>query len=214
MEKERYLTHLNRGKLTHKWLRDCSAIRRTPIPAADPGRTALLVLDMQGFFLDPEAHAFIPSASALFAPITSMVASFYRNGETVVFTRHISSEDPGDPMRRRWPGAMKISDPLSAISSRLDASRGIILNKHAFSAFFNTELETLLRTRKITRLVITGVMTHLCCDTTARDAFMRGFDILFTVDGTATYSESLHLGTLKALAHGFATCISSREVLS
>ena len=213
MEKECYLTSRNIEEKSRAWMAECRAIRPAPPLLSDPPRTALLVLDMQGFFLDPEAHASIPASPALFSTIPPLVRRVADQGGTVVFTRHISSPDPRDPMRRRWPRTMDASDPLSRISPQLDTSRGVVRIKHAFSAFYATDLEEWLRDRGITRLIITGVMTHLCCDTTARDAFMRGFDVLFTVDGTATYTEALHLGSLRALSHGFATCISCAEAL-
>ena len=213
MEKECYFTNHNMGERSRTWTAECKSIRPVPPLLSDPPRTALLVLDMQGFFLDPDAHAFIPAATPLFSTIPPLIRRVTDQGGTVVFTRHISSPDSRDPMRRRWPRAMKESDPLSRISSQLDTSRGIVRIKHAFSAFYATDLEEWLRNRGITRLIITGVMTHLCCDTTARDAFMRGFDLLFTVDGTATYTEALHLGSLRALSHGFATCIPCAEAI-
>lgn len=55
-------------------------------------------------------------------------------------------------------------------------------------------------------------MTHLCCETTARSAFIRGFDVFFTIDGTATYNEDFHFGTLYNLAHGFAVPLLIDEI--
>jgi len=51
---------------------------------------------------------------------------------------------------------------------------------------------------------VCGVMTHLCCETTARSAFIRGFKTYFTIDGTATYNEQFHMASLINLSHGFA----------
>jgi isochorismate hydrolase len=56
-------------------------------------------------------------------------------------------------------------------------------------------------------------MTHLCCETSARSAFMRGFEVFFPIDGTATYNRDFHLATLRNLAHGFATMTTVRELL-
>ena len=61
--------------------------------------------------------------------------------------------------------------------------------------------------------MICGVMTHLCCETTARDAFMRGFDVYFVMDATATCNEELHLSSLLTLSHGFAVMVETEEVL-
>ena len=57
-------------------------------------------------------------------------------------------------------------------------------------------------------------MTNLCCETTARDAFMRGFRVYFLLDGTATCTEEYHLATLKNLAYGFAYIVTCEEMLA
>jgi isochorismate hydrolase len=56
-------------------------------------------------------------------------------------------------------------------------------------------------------------MTHLCCETTARSAFIQGYVVFFVVDGTATYTESFHRGSLLSLSHGFAVPILVDEIL-
>ncbi len=56
-------------------------------------------------------------------------------------------------------------------------------------------------------------MTHLCCETTARAAFTRGYEVYFSIDGTATYNHEFHLGTLMNLAHGFAIPILITEII-
>jgi isochorismate hydrolase len=57
-------------------------------------------------------------------------------------------------------------------------------------------------------------MTHLCCETTARSAFIHGFEVFFTIDGTATYTEAHHRATLLNLANGFATPVLVAELLA
>jgi bifunctional isochorismate lyase / aryl carrier protein len=56
-------------------------------------------------------------------------------------------------------------------------------------------------------------MTHLCCETTARSAFTHGFEVFFTIDGTATYNERFHIATLLNLSHGFALAVLVEEVI-
>ena len=90
----------------------------------------------------------------------------------------------------------------------------IYIEKKQYDAFLQTLLEETLRQRKIEQIVITGVMTHLCCETTARSAFMRGFEVFFTVDGTATYNEELHRASLLTLSHGFAVPVTVDELLA
>ena len=56
-------------------------------------------------------------------------------------------------------------------------------------------------------------MTHLCCETTARSAFVRGFDVFFLVDGTATYNIEFHMSSLLTLTHGFVHPVRFQEIL-
>jgi isochorismate hydrolase len=66
----------------------------------------------------------------------------------------------------------------------------------------------------VEQLVITGVTTHLCCESTARSAFMRGFAVFMAIDGTATLNRELHLASLRALAHGFAVPLLVSDLLA
>jgi nicotinamidase-related amidase len=67
-----------------------------------------------------------------------------------------------------------------------------------------TGLEAALRGEGVEEVVVAGVMTNLCCETTARDAFVRGFRVFFSADATPTVSSDLHDATLSNLAYGFA----------
>ena len=105
-------------------------------------------------------------------------------------------------------------NPLSEISPEIEFSTGDVIQKSQYDAFFGTTLEGLLRRKVVDQVVISGVMTHLCCETTARSAFMRGFEVFFLVDGTATYNEEFHRAALLNLAHGFAIVTLVDQVLT
>jgi isochorismate hydrolase len=70
-----------------------------------------------------------------------------------------------------------------------------------------------MRQSRVSQVVICGVMTHLCCESTARSAFMHGFEVFFPVDGSATYNQAYHQATLLNLSHGFATLTTVAEIL-
>lgn len=95
--------------------------------------------------------------------------------------------------------------PESELHSDLAAlpNEKVIL-KHRYSAFYNTDLETVLRCLKIEDLIITGIMTNLCCESTARDAYYRDYRVFFLADGTGSISEEMHLASLVNVAFGFA----------
>ena len=178
-----------------------------------PGKAALLVLDMQEFFLQEASHAFVPSAPAIVPGINKLIVTFASGAYPVVFTRHLNTLEDAGMMSRWWRDLIK---PQSAYSHNImlkNTPNPIQINKTQYDAFHRTALEGSLHKLNITQVVICGVMTHLCCETTARSAFMRGFEVFFTVDGTATYNEELHRASLLTLSHGFAIPILIDELL-
>ena len=177
-----------------------------------PPRAALLVLDMQDYFLDPDSHAFIPSAPAILPNLQKLITEFSRHDRPVIFTRHLNTDSDAGGMSRWWRDLLREDSPRSDILSALDASTGIHIRKTQYDAFHGTSLEQELRGRGVEQVVVTGVMTHLCCETTARSAFVCGFEVLFCVDGTATYNEAFQRASLLNLAHGFALPVLCKEI--
>jgi isochorismate hydrolase len=88
----------------------------------------------------------------------------------------------------------------------------LLIDKNRYSAFFNTGLDETLRSEGIEELIITGVMTNCCCETTARDGFVRDYRIFFISDATATANDDLHIATLKNLAYAFAHVMNSGQM--
>ena len=175
-------------------------------------RAALLVLDMQEYFLREGSHAFIPSAPAILPNLQRLIRDFTAHNRPVIFTRHVNTDEDARMMSRWWRDVIRADSPDSAISASLDASTGIVIPKTQYDAFYNTPLEEALRGRGVEQVVVTGVMAHLCCESTARSAFVRGYEVFFCVDGTATYTEALHRSTLLNLAHGVAIPIACAEI--
>ncbi len=183
-------------------------------PPGEWGRLALLVLDMQDYFLDPVSHAYLPSADAILPGIAQLIDRFRRRGLPVIFTRHINTPADAGMMTRWWREIILADNPLSRLSARLDVDDSPVIEKTQYDAFYSTPLESLLRREAVCDVLITGVMTHLCCETTARSAFVRGFQVWFSVDGTATKNREFHLSTLRALSHGFAAPLLVSEALA
>ena len=123
------------------------------------------------------------------------------------------NEDPGI-MERWWGDVLRVIDPLSKIHNSIDRKDDdITIRKSRYSAFINTDLDKILKNLNVDTVVITGVMTHLCCESTARDAFMRDYSVYFVVDATATETESLHISSLRTLTDGFAIPMKTDEIL-
>ena len=188
-------------------------VRRTPLPFL-PGQSALLVLDMQAYFLDPASHAYVPSARAIIAGITQLVEAYYSLGRPILFTQHINTAEDAGMMAGWWKDVITAQNPLHGIIPEIDLDKGRLIQKSQYDAFFHTPLEDLLRASQVRQLVLCGVMTHLCCESTARSAFMRGFEVFFPVDGTATYTLEHHKASLVNLAHGFASVILMKDILA
>ena len=168
-----------------------------------PEKSALLVIDMQRFFLDKNSHACIPSAYAIIPKIKHLINAYNKANLPVFFTRHVNTENDAKLMGRFWNDFIKDENPLSEIISDLSFPNMHVINKSQYDSFYNTDLEILLREKKITQVVITGVMTNLCCETTARSAFVRGFTPFFTLDGTAAYNEEFHRASILNISYGF-----------
>ena len=150
--------------------------------------TALLVIDMQRYFIDPSSHASFPEAEAVVGNVRSVLDAFRARGLPVIFTRHaLARGENAGTMGSWWGDVLNFGRSLSAIDDRVcPMATENVVRKTRYSAFVGTDLENILHALNITRLVIVGVMTHLCCESTARDAFMRDLEVFFVVDATAT----------------------------
>lgn len=179
-----------------------------------PEHSALLIVDMQKYFLKDSSHAYIPSAQAIIPKIKELIKVYSTRGLPIIFTQHLNSTQNAKLLAKWWNDLITEENPLSEITDELDTSSGIVLKKTQYDAFYETALEDILRKKGVTQVVICGVMAHLCCETTARSAFVRGFEVFFTIDGTATQNEKFHLATLLNLSHGFATTVLAKEILA
>lgn len=210
MKKECYLTLENLEQKLNHWHQEISHHPHESKISSDLATTALLVLDMQEYFLSPDSHAFIPQAPTLLPKVKELQHLFQLHQRPIIQAQHC--DDTDSPMTRWWRHTLTDSHPHFKIHTDLHLPASIQIQKHHYSAFRNTPLASILKAYQVNQVMISGVMTHLCCETSARDAFMEGFDVIFLIDGTATYNEDLHVGSLRALAHGFATLKTCQDV--
>jgi isochorismate hydrolase len=190
--------------------------RRAVRHAFSPERAALLVIDMQRYFLDESSHAYLPEARHIVGNVQELVSACRRRSVPILFTRHAhrGDEDPG-MMGSWWGDVIRDGTEASMLDSRLSQLPSEkVLRKTRYSAFAGTGLEKWLQARKVTQVLISGVMTHLCCESTARDAFMKGFEVFFVIDGTASKNLDLHVSSIKTLTDGFAIPVTTKEVLT
>ena len=90
----------------------------------------------------------------------------------------------------------------------------VIVTKHRYGAFESTDLELILRSRRIRTVIMTGVATNVCVETTARQAFLKDFYVVFTSDGTATYSQREHDTTLWNIDSFFGQVATADEIVA
>ena len=211
MLKESYFTQENIDKKAQEMLKKLKILPKCNI---DLEPAALLIIDMQRFFLDENSHAFIPSAKAIIPKIQSLQKGFSAKNLPIIATRHINTEKNAGLMNKWWREILTQNNSLSEFIPELEISKCITVTKSQYDGFYNTDLESILKELKIKQVIITGVMTHLCCETTTRSAFIRGFQPFFAIDASATYNEKFHFSTLYNLSHGFAVPVLTNEILS
>ncbi|RPI79208.1 MAG: isochorismatase family protein [Desulfobacteraceae bacterium] len=177
-----------------------------------PQSAALLVLDMQDYFLKEHSHAFVPSAPAVLPHIVHMQKLFLEKKLKVIQTRHVNDPAQAGMMPKWWRELLTHTHPLSRITAELIDPEAFIVEKTQYDAFYETGLAAILAAQGVRQVIITGVLTHLCCETTARSAFVHGFEVFFPVDGTADNNRQFHQATLLNLAHGFARPVLMEEL--
>jgi len=176
---------------------------------------ALLVVDMQKFFLDPASPTYTAGGPAIIPNIQRLIAAFRKANRPVIYTKHVHNPDLSDAgiMEWWWKGMCLEGSPESEVHPDIAPLPGEkVISKHRYSAFYNTDLETVLRVLKIEDVVIAGVMTNMCCESTARDAYYRDYRVFIPADATGSITEEMHIASLMNLAFGFA-CVTRTETL-
>lgn len=136
---------------------------------------ALLVLDMQKHILSQKN--FMEEKNK----IKNIIKIFKNKGEKVLFTKHIEKEE-GSPFNK--------NSDRSEIHEDFREYCDYIIEKTTPSAFFNTDLDDILKKEKIDEVVIVGFNTEFCCMFTAIAAFDRGYKVTFIEDATGTINNS------------------------
>jgi len=202
--------------------------RMHAIERLDPAKTALIVIDMQNVWVKEGMPAYTPHCEAIVPNINCLAAAMRNAGGTVWWVRAIY----GDDAPRSWSAYMEfldpkfISDMLAALTEghegaalwhALDIRPGdqhVI--KRRFSALIqgSSDLDARLRAAGIDTVIVTGTATNVCCESTARDAFMLNYRTLVVADANATTSDEAHNASLNALFNRFADVFTTDEVIA
>ena len=194
-----------------------------------PQRTALIVVDMQNAFMLPGvAHALCPMAEKIVPNINRLAAAVRATGGCVVWIKTTFKEEA----LRHWSTYFEMVSPEQAnkrIAALTADSRGhalwgalevkgsdIIVEKNRFSAFIqgSSNLADVLRARSLDTLLITGTVTNVCCESTARDAMMLNFRTIMVSDGNAAVTDEDHNASLCAFYLTFGDVMSTGEVIA
>ena len=197
-----------------------------------PAHAALVVVDVQNDFCAPggmmdNEGLDLSAVQAMAARLPSLIDAARTAGALVVFIRNVYSTDGNlylsdswlEQASRRRAGSYTERDICADGSWEGDFFGDVrplpgdpVVTKHRFSAFHNTDLETILRSHAIRTVVMTGVASNVCVETTARDAFVRDYYVVFLEDGTATYSDEEHRGALRVIDRYFGEVASAGDV--
>lgn len=213
---EPYVTPETISDKSKKWLEHISSFNTHKMQLSRD-KSALIVIDMQYFFLDSASPSFTCGGLAILPKLKKIIHAFREAGRPVIFTRHVHHPDGSDAGITGWwwEGMCKEGTPESEIHQELaPKSNEKVVFKHRYSAFYNTDLETVLRGLKVEDLVIAGIMTNMCCESTARDAYFRDYRVFFLADGTGSVTEEMHLSSLLNLAFGFAWVTDIDQVVA
>jgi len=210
-----YVTTETLEEKTQQWLDKISPFNQHKMEI-DKEHACLLVIDMQRFFLDPDSPTFTCGGQAILPNVKKMVEGFRKAGRPVIYTKHVHHPDKLDAgiMGWWWEGMCKEGSPESDIVEELyPLPNEKVVLKHRYSSFYNTDLEIVLRCLGIKDVVITGIMTCMCCESTARDAYYRDYRVFFPADGTGAINEEMHLASLLNLGFGFAYINTVKDIL-
>ena len=170
-------------------------------------KPALLLIDVQREYFTRESSLWIPDGHAVLERLQGLLGYARESGTGVVHVQH-HEDSAAEAFATGTPMVETMEEVAPAAGEPL-------IVKHLPGAFDGTDLDAVLEGMGARTVVVAGFMTHMCCDTTAREAQARGYDVVFLTDGTATRDlvgpsgrtiphSVVHETTLAAQADGFS----------
>jgi nicotinamidase-related amidase len=186
-------------------------------------RCVLLVIDMQDEFVKPGwASTWIPEATRQVPKIKKMITTCREKSIPVIFTvfsdthNYFDRPKTGKAMPIQYPNLgsnpewFKYGNIWEELKPQKDE---IVIHKPSYGAFYDTPLETILKSMDKDTIIISGTLTNCCCGTTARQGYERGFKVIFGSDITSTYTKEMQEAELGILRLAFAKVQSSEEII-
>lgn len=186
--------------------------------------TALVVIDMQNIFMLPGMAVEVPTAREIVPNVNRLAAAVRAAGGTVAWVQMTLTGQAeswsvffaGDT-RRSALEELTPGTHAHALHADLDVCPGdLVVPKNRYSAFIqgSSRLDELLRARGIDTLVIAGTLTNVCCESSARDAMMLNYRVVFVSDANAAMSDADHNATLATIFRTFGDVRSADDVIS
>ena len=200
-------------------------ILKTLKERCDPRCAALIVVDVQNDFVSPEGSAGkrgddVGAAIAMIPNLTRLIDQARRVGLTIIYIRtthsewtdtaswiYRTSQKSGLNTCREGSWGAEFYDGIAPLPSER------VVIKHRYSAFINTDLNTVLKARGIQSVLVCGVATNVCVETTARDGYMYDYYVTMIDDCSAAYDAKLHMSTLENMRRHFGLVASSRQII-
>ena len=194
-------------------------------------RPALLIVDMQNDFVREGAPLEVPDARATLPVHRRLIEAARRRGVPVVYTKFLSRPDydllwEWSPQcrpptcccwkghRRRYADAPDELECTDVVGEIYPEPGDPIVEKYGYGAFHDTGLAALLRERRVESLLVTGTVTQICVEETAREAFHHRFRTTLVRDAVSSYAPDLHAATLKNFALKFGWVEDSAALLA
>lgn len=150
-------------------------------------KRALIVIDVQKEYFKGKLPVTHPPESL--ENILNAMNAARNNGIPIILVQHTNTDDNASTF-------VKGTDTWELLSEVLNLEHNHLIEKTLPGSFTDTDLEIWLLDNDIDTVTISGYMTQMCCDTTARQAFHRGFKVEFLSDATGTLSVSNYAGTI------------------
>lgn len=190
----------------------------------DATSSVLLMVDMQRDFVEAGRPMEVPMARERVPQMRQLVDGARAGGIPVIFTQHVlfdqfnvSPLETSNNPRLLTEGMRDGSDGIEIVDGLDPRAEDHYVRKHRYDAFCNTNLEVLLNTvrgyRAVDTVVIAGTLTEVCCESTARSAFMRDYRVAFAGESTGAVSQTAQAATLDAIGRYFGRVLSNAEIL-
>ena len=190
----------------------------------DRERCAVLVIDMQRDFVLDGRPMEVPAARRAVPAIKEIVASARRCGVPVVYTQHLLLDEfDVSPLETAYNPTLRTrgiragTDGVEIVDDLAPEPGEVVVQKHRYDAFHNTRLDTVLHTIRgwntVDTVIITGTLTEVCCESTARSAFMRDYRVAFVSDATGALLPGAQEATEAAIATFFGRVLTASQVV-